>query len=312
MPQRWDHGRGNTNVSTVISTDYSMVKFQSICLLLFFALIAVEIASAGSKHGFAPIDERDFSYYLQKQDQVNDPYLYLSSTLSLISRRKDAVVFTISKSSPKYIIPLAMMEMYPELEMNIQSEFFDSTIWGQLGKYFNKNIEVIELENLILGILKEFKELNERYKDLIPTTNLVVPQQQRLPTLDKKNYVSINEDAGRGKASNLSMNDLRSELQRYETQLPQEKLKLNQTFQQPKPDVFGQRPYDVASLGTAEPARNFAASSSEGGNIFSRIFTGFKAFMRYLINNKVESCIYLSLLFLLSVFIKGWFQRDSS
>ena len=181
--------------------DMDMVKIRGVCLLLFLVLLAVDIASAGSKHGFAPLDERDLSFYLQKQEKENDPYLYLFSTLSLISRRKDTAVFTIAKSPSTYATPLVVMEIYPELDMHIQSEFFDFTIWGQWGNYFNKSIEVIELENEILRLLNALKDLNERYKDLIQTTNSVIPRPQKLPTLDRKNYVSVNEESGREKSS---------------------------------------------------------------------------------------------------------------
>jgi len=45
------------------------------------------------------------------------------------------------------------------LNVGIQSEFLDFTIWGMLGNYFSKNIEAIEFENEILRIFRQLEDL---------------------------------------------------------------------------------------------------------------------------------------------------------
>lgn len=296
-----------------------MTKVKRLPLLLGVVLLAWSMTWAGSKRGFPQLDEQDLPFYLHAQEPGSDPYIYLFSTLSLISRRRDTIVFNISRSRHTLALPLIALEIYPSPDAEIQSEFFDVTIWGQLGDYFNKNIELLMLENEILKILQDLEEVNARYQDLISPKNPIISQPQRLPTLDQHNYLTYRDttspepsrkDSGDAQpADDHPPNDLRGQIHRHEAQLQRATLKINPALQRPTPEAFGKTPFADASLRSTPQARTLDSTGAGLDSLLFQLFHKMVLVIRYVMENKLESSIYFSLLILFSAFIKSLFSR---
>lgn len=299
--------------------DTAMTKVKRLPLLLGVVLLAWSMTWAGSKRGFPQLDEKDLPFYLHTQEPGSDPYIYLFSTLSLISRRRDTIVFNISRARHTLTLPLIALEIYPSPDAEIQSEFFDVTIWGQLGNYFNKNIELLMLENEILKILQDLEEVNARYQDLISPKHPIISQPQRLPTLDQHNYLTYRDttspepsrkDSGDAQpADDRPPNDLRGQIHRHEAQLQRATLKTNPALQRPTPEGFGKTPFADASLPSAQQARTLDSTGAGLDSLLFQLFHKMVLVIRYVMENKLESSIYFSLLILFSVFIKSLFSR---
>jgi len=274
---------------------------------------------AGSKRGFPQLDEQDLPFYLHTQEPGSDPYIYLFSTLSLISRHRNTVAFNIARSRHTSALPLIALEIYPEPDAEIQSEFFDATIWGQLGNFFNKNIELLMLENEIIKILQDLEAVNARYQELISPKNPIISPPQRLPTLDQHNYLTYRDttspepsrkDSGHAQpAEDHPPNDLRSQIRRHEAQLQQATLKTNPALHRPTPEGFAKAPFEDASVRSAQQARTLDSTGSAMDSALFQLFHKIVLVIRYVMENKIESSIYLSLLIIFAAFVKTLFAR---
>ncbi|RMF83804.1 MAG: hypothetical protein D6736_20695 [Nitrospinota bacterium] len=284
-------------------------KYVPIIGLLLILLTTWSRGWSASKQGFPPLDTHDFSYYLP-HDSSPGSSLYLYSTLSFLGLNRDELEFSITPHQVPGVTPLLSLSPYPPLEYPLQSEFLDFTIWGQLGNYFNREIELIALENEIMAILKELKAINERYRALLNTE----PNRSWVKyaiTLDSRHYLHAGErkekeeegeevavgGAGGG-GPRVLYHLLRS-------QLPGQGG--GGGVQMTGSSLLGPSPPAV-TLMTA-PEQKLDPSTSMENSLVIRIFNKMMALIRYLMENKGEALIYLGFLLLLSTAVKAMFER---
>lgn len=178
----------------------SLDKPKTASVILFIVLASWSIVWSGSKYVFPGLDEKDFLFYLDKQEQAEDHNIYLYSSLSLLSLHKKSIMFDVSKYPSKLVTPLITINIYPDTDIRIQSEFFDFTIWGQLGNFFNRNIEIVKLEKEILDILQKLEEINKRYKELVGSNMTLKIQVEKIITIDKMNFIDSRGENSKEKS----------------------------------------------------------------------------------------------------------------
>jgi hypothetical protein len=288
---------------------------KTLSMILSMMLIGWSDVWAVSKQVFPRLDARDLPFYLDKHDQVWDQNLYVFSTLSLLSVRKDSVVFDVSKYSVNDAIPLLVFDIYPESTIGVQSEFFDFTIWGQLGNYFNKTIEVIKIENEILSILDEIEKLNMSYKKLMELIKPYSLKKEKIITIDKMNFVFFKkrdaiesaqeETAGSQQPKNTretkTVDDL---IRRYESEFQQERLKAGVHSPMAQPGMLEAGAFEATYVRPTQGARALEAAGPAVDSVIFRLFTAVKAILRYMQENHIEAVIYLSLALVVGAFIR--------
>jgi hypothetical protein len=199
--------------------------------LLLWLFIFCGDGYAESNHTLPTLSEKDLSHYMKNQLQNLDENIYLYSSLSSISLDKALTEFHISDGLNAHLIPLTTIKKYPPINIEVRSEYFDVTIWGQIENHFNQNIEVIEIENEILATLKELEGINKKHTELFgrkaPRFNL-----GNTVTINKYNYFSDkkeskkNKDKRNIKRSDKNKNGQESILKNREATLKQSEFRL--------------------------------------------------------------------------------------
>ena len=164
-----------------------------IYVLLYFLLystVSCGYAQAISKQQY---EKNDTNYILDnivknKPTKINNN-IYIYSSISTSTFDKDFIKYTISNLKNNKIIPLVELDTYHEIDTSIQSEFLDFTIWGILGNFFNKNIEMAELNNEIIAIFQEIEMINENYNQLLVAKTDRNSKIDALITLNKEKYL---------------------------------------------------------------------------------------------------------------------------
>jgi hypothetical protein len=289
-----------------------------VSILLLPAMLSIcDPSWANSKHRVPDLDAQDLLSLVPRKEQPNDPHIYLFSTLGFTNIPKDATAFEFSKTPSPYLLPTLAIDMYPPFDIRIQSEFFDFTIWGQLGNYFNKNIELIELENQIIALILELDAINRRYHNIFSQNPSKYQQVDKLATLYKYHYlkegqndhnqgVSIDQSATHTKKGD----DIRKLISDYENQL--QLMRLNPQIHSPAADqdAVAAQFSTGAYMYSSDLDRAFSSSSAEVEGTMMRFFRKLSLAFKYLFNNKVESIIYLLLLLLLTTVIRALFVRS--
>lgn len=298
----------------------SLETLKTVSVMLLLILASRSLGWSGSQHIFPRLDEKDLPFYLDKQGQAADTTLYLYSSLPLLNLNKTLTIFTISHSPFKHITPLAAMEIHPESNIHLQSEFFDFTIWGQLGNYFNKSIEIIKIEREILEILQRIDLVNKKYKDLLESHLIPKIHTEKIITFDRMNFFALS-DKNNPKNTNLKKpRSTQSEtkdgeahphslIEMYEGEFQHERLRTNIHFQSTHGGMVGPSFYDTAYVRSVDAAQKLDVQKPEIDSFLFRIFYKIVILIQYLQHNQLESLIYLSLLLLLTAFIKVLFTR---
>jgi hypothetical protein len=282
-----------------------------VCLmlaLLAWLLLAIgNRAAAISKLGVPDLDEQDLPSYLEKPAHHDDHHLYLFSSLALISRRRAAAAFELSDSPTSGIAPLLRLEVHPPVEASFQSEFFDVTIWGQLSNLFQKNIEILTIEREIIGLFKELEELNARYLARLGS------QAGSPLTLDRRNYLQRRpgtnikqEDKGEATPELLSLTEQHESAGQTERLASQLALRTGVG----RPPALEAKASAAASMRAAEAQQDADGTGTTPGGWIVYVFRLFRLVMRYLLQNKIATMIYLWALILLSIFVKAAFRRS--
>ncbi|MDR4503163.1 MAG: hypothetical protein MRK01_00020 [Candidatus Scalindua sp.] len=304
-------------------------KIKSIFLFFYSFIVCSSLAVAESNLTFPTLKEKELPYYFNKQEKTADPNIYLFSSLSFISTEKNSIEFGLTKAKYGKLIPLSAVNAYPAIDYYIKSEYFDFTLWGQLGNYFNKNIEIVELENRIFSILQELEEINNRYKSLFADK----PDQlhsEYIPTINKKNYFHEHKgeengeeqkgDSGISQAdNNLSELDtllnnivLSTKSNKFEKALLLSEIALNL-------EIKGLRANQNMTYKSESAVKNVSSQETQtGGNKSSSLesetwiislFNKSISLFAYLVNNKIEALIYLVFLFLVIAIVTRIFTQ---
>jgi hypothetical protein len=298
----------------------SVHKLKDALVLLYIVLITSTVVWPASKYSFPKIDQTDFSYYLNSQEYIDDHNIYLYSTLTFINRDRNTIFFDISKLFNKNFLPISGLNIYREISEHIQSEFFDFTIWGQMGNYFDKNIEIIELENGIKAVMKEIEKINKRYREVLNLKNDLQMQSDDLITIDKMNFLySYEENSLKGSTKeeenrkyievSRKNHDIHRVIQMYEEHLSHERLKPHLTAQLARHELSERESYEAVYIRSAESSGKLKRTNSQTDNAIYRMFKKMMSVLKYLIENKLEAAIYLSALVLLTTFVTRLFKR---
>jgi hypothetical protein len=289
----------------------------ALALLPWLLLGIGEEAAAISKTARLELDEQDLPFYLHQSVQHDDAHVYLFSSLTLISRRRAAAVFELSGGPASGIIPLLNLKIHPPLDALFPTEFFDVTIWGQLGNLFRKDLELLAIEREIIALFKELEEINARYMALAGAQGASPFQAGRPLTLDRRNYLADRREGGKaGQLPQADQNTKRSQaflrlIQLHETPAQSERMAW-QLVTRARAD----RTPSVETIAMAAASRR-ASEAQQGpegigtvseGRIIS-LFRVSKLVIRYLLENKIEAMIYLWLLMLISLSAKTIFSR---
>jgi len=292
----------------------SFDALKTISVILSLILANTSLVWSGSKYLFLPLEEKDFSFYLDKQGQTTNANLYLYSSLSLLNLNKTSVVFSISHQTFKHVSPLIVIDITPENEFYMQSEFLDFTIWGQLGNFFNKDIEIIKMETEILQVLKEIEKVNKKYKELLDSGLIFAVRLEKIITINKMNFVKSTRETDTDKIDKGKLNLIQSEidssmLHMYESESRWERLRDDIHFRVGKGDIMEPGFYSTAYVQSVNTSQKLEADEPEIDSLLFRIFYNMIALIKYFRDNKVESFIYVSLLLLVTTFIKVLFTR---
>jgi hypothetical protein len=282
-----------------------------VCLilaLLTWLLLAIDNqAAAISKLGVPELDEQDLPFYLDKPAHHDDPHLYLFSSLALISRRREAAAFELSDSPTSGTAPLLSLKVHLPVDSSFQSEFFDVTIWGQLDNLFQQNIEILTIEREIIALFKELEELNARYLAQLGS------QAGSPLTLDRRNYLQRRpvgdvRQQGRSEATQ----EIMSLIQQHESAGLPERLasQLAVRAGTGRAPVLEAKASAAAAMRAAEAQQDAEGTGTTPGGWIVYGFRLFRLVIRYLLQNKIATIIYLWSLILLSIFVKAAFRRS--
>jgi hypothetical protein len=280
-------------------------------------------AAAISMLAVPELDEQDLPFYLEKSAHHDDPHLYLFSSLSLISRRRAAAVFELSSGPISGITPLLGLEIHPPIDMSFQTEFFDVTIWGQLSNLFQKNLDLLAIEREIMALFKELEELNARYLALLGSQAESSFQAERPLTLDRPNYLQrrpgtdVRQEGKMSQQSKTAQNseanrELLSLIQQHESAGQSERLasQLAARAGAGRAPALEAKASAAAAMRAAEVQQDPERTGTAPGGWIVFALRLFRLVIRYLLQNKIETMIYLSALILLSIFVKGVFHRS--
>jgi len=272
--------------------------------ILCWILLAISDQAFGiSKLGVPQLDEQDLAFYLDKPVQTDNAHLYLFSSLSLISRHSGPVTYQLSIAPARGITPLLSLSIHPQMEVPLLSEFFDVTIWGQLGNLFQGNVELLTLEREILALFKELEELNARYMALSVAQPRSTLAAERPLTLDRRNYLQRRPELE--VEARLSLTQQHAHDGEAEGLAPHLVARAG----------AGRVPNTEAKASAAAAMRasevqqdSEVTSSAPEGRLFY-LFKLFKLVIRYLFENKIEAMIYLWIFMMLGVFAISLFRR---
>ncbi|HXH12489.1 MAG TPA: hypothetical protein VNP04_22310 [Alphaproteobacteria bacterium] len=292
----------------------SFDALKTISVILSLILANTSLVWSGSKYLFLPLEEKDFFFYLDKKEQTINANLYLYSSLSLLNLNKASVAFSISHQPFKHVSPLTVIDITPKNEFYIQSEFFDFTIWGQLGNFFNKEIEIIKIETEILQVLKEIEEINKKYKELLDAGLIFEIRSEKIITIDRMNFVKSIRGHNTERSDKRKLNPIQSKIDSsiihmYESESRWERLRGDIQFRTGKREIMEPGFYSTTYVQSVNTSQKLEAEEPEIDSLLFRIFYNMVALIKYFQNNKVESFIYLSLLLLVTTFIKVLFTR---
>jgi hypothetical protein len=303
------------------TTFYSPLgNIQLIAMVLFCILASRGMVWSGSKYVFPGLSEKDLPFYVDKREQAVDPHLYLYSSLSLLGLNTTSIVFNISQYRFDHVYPWIVMNIYPDTDQHMQSEYFDFTIWGQLGNFFNKNIEMLKIENEIIEILNKIEEVNRKYKELIESKIIHKIEVDKIITFNKMNFIDSQKDGDIEKISRKQQGSVQSEagdgiqdpaamIQMYESEYGRGRLRGDIHFHTLKGGMAGPGIYEAADARSVNTSKKLEAEEPELDSIPLWLFYKVTVLIKYLENNKLESLVYLSLLLLLTTFIKVLFTR---
>jgi hypothetical protein len=296
----------------VIDSQFEHIYF--IFVLLAWLLLAIgNRAAAISKLGVPELDEQDLPFYLEKPAHQDDHHLYLFSSLALISRRRAAAAFELSDSPTSGIAPLLRLEVHPPVEASFQSEFFDVTIWGQLSNLFQKNIETVAIEREIMALFKELEELNARYIALLSSQAGNSFETGRPLTLDRSNYLQRRPGADiKQEDTSEATQEILSLVQQHESAGQTERLASQLALRTGvgRAPALEARASAAASMRAAEAQQDAEGTGTTPGGWIVYVFRLFRLVIRYLLQNKIATMIYLWALILLSIFVKAAFRRS--
>jgi hypothetical protein len=301
----------------------SVKAWLALTLLSWLLLVIGNRAAAISKLAVPDLDDQDLPFYLDKPEHHDDPQFYLFSSLSLISRRRATAVFELSSGPSSGITPILGLEIYPPGDMSFQTEFFDMTIWGQLSNLFQKNIELLAIEREIMALFKELEELNARYTALLGSQAGSSFPAVRPLTLDRRNYlqrrvgVEGGQEGGTTKQPQTAQNSdaiqkLLSSVQQHESAGQSERLasRLAARAGAGRAPALEAKASAAASMRATEAQQDPESTGTASGGRIVYLFRLFRLVIRYLLANKIEAMIFLSVLILLNIFVKAAFQRS--
>ena len=297
-------------------------RLTKVCLTLALQLLLPlalgQQATAISKLAGPALDEQDLPFYLDKPAPHDNSHFYLFSSLSLISRRRASAVFELSGGPTIGLTALLGLRIHPPIDVSFPTAFFDVTIWGQLGHLFQKELELLAIEREIIALFKELEEINTRYTALFRAQDGSPMQNGKPLTLDRRHYLA---DGRRGaKTGQLQQTG-------QNTKTTQGLLRLIQLHDNPgqserltsqliaRAGADRTPAVETIALATASMRASEAQRDSEGIGTIAEgriiyLFRVSKIVIRYLLENKIETLIYIYVLMLLSLSLKTVFGRS--
>jgi hypothetical protein len=286
-------------------------------------LSAAATVWAASKHRIPESNGKDVWRAVETQVVEGDEHVYVYSSLPLHPSKHDDTEFYITLSHSMHLLPLITLNIYHDIDIYIQSEFLDFTIWGMLGNYFNKNIETIEFENDILHILRQLEDLNERYQSLVESSknsqkgDLVTLDKERffkkqehvstngeskedLATLDKERFFKKQEHVSTNGESkdDRQQNDIEGLIREYIREYSGTGLTfLVQKAENPEKKSFEGAP-------SISMQSNRALSREPSNESVDKLLFRLVKLFHYLVNNKLEAALYFSMIVFLVVSTK--------
>ncbi|MFQ5328839.1 MAG: hypothetical protein ACE5D4_02490 [Thermodesulfobacteriota bacterium] len=266
--------------------------------MIIVGVIFDSSAFAASKGYVSKLERSDLPFLIKQGG--NDGSLFIYSSLSLLNLNNHSVSVRLSTKENKHLIPSGRIALYPGIQTEIKSEFFDFSIWGHLGNYFNKQVETIEIENDISAILQDIGSLNERYLRNAQNLGAYSFNTRYLKTISRENYFSERATRGNDEEENdhqLSggMGQLQVKIQ---TNLSSPEETLKRKIVAMSVVVTGKftkdisQEYDVDKVETLE-------NSTGGPGLVDKILGIFVSLFHYLLTNKIEALIYITIIFLL-------------
>ena len=264
------------------------------------------------------LDEQDLPFYLDKPTPHDNSHFYLFSSLALISRRRASAVFELSGGPQPRTDPLLGLKIHPPIDVSFPTAFFDVTIWGQLGYLFQKELELLAIEREIIALFKELEIINARYTALFSAQDESPRQNGKPLTLDKRHYLADGRPVGKtGQLQQTGQN----------TKATQGLLRLIQLHDNPgqserlTSQLIARAGADRApavetiTLAAASMRAFEAQRDSEGTGTIAEgriiyLFRVSKIVIRYLLENKIETMIYLCVLMFISLSLKTVFGRS--
>jgi hypothetical protein len=289
-----------------------------IFLALYGILSTLTVVYPAPKRLFPGLDEKDLHYYLQTLDHTPDPNIYLITSLSLLNLQPFSAVFDISKHPPRYLLPLITLPLYPDLPVHIQSEFFDFTVWGQLGNDFNSSFELIELESYISSLFAELESLNKRFQELVSSHLLPGLQFHRLVTFHKSTFFDMksslahpaippNRSPHHSPQTSDHPSDPLNLIYMYETHIQSARLKVSLDSPPRKRRLLAKGSYGPDFTHSVDTTRNLPPSPPEIDSFLYRFVNNIAPLLHYLKDNTFESLIYLWCLLILVISVKVLF-----
>ena len=217
-----------------------------------------------------------------------DEQIYVYGSLFLQPGKLDDTEFYITPSHSLHLIPLITLNIYHDIDTYIQSEFLDFTIWGMLGNYFNKNIEVIEFENEILRTLRQLEDLNKKYQSLVVQSQN--SKKEDLVTIDKARFFKQQEDV------DTNGNHKDSNRQKEIERLIQKYTGATTTFYVQKAEDPEKKSFENTPSISAQ--RSMALSAEPENENVDKVFFRLVKLFYYLMQNKLEAAMYLSVIVL--------------
>jgi len=277
------------------------------CNSLFFASLIVIIATAtmcgggsalaASKRSVARIEESDLSFLLNRGD--NDGRLFVYSSLSFLDLNSNSITFNLSATEHRHLIPSARINLYPPIQTEIRSEFFDFSIWGHLGNYFNRQIETIEIENDISAILQELATLNERYVRSTQGAGIHSFNTRYLKTINRGNYFAESDVQLGEERDDYQLREKKGKLQvRIQTNLSSPEETLKTEIVDMSVVVVGKFTQNISQEYDIDKVETLEDSFTDPG-VIEKIMGVFVSILHYLLTNKIEALIYITILFFL-------------
>jgi hypothetical protein len=296
---------------------HCFVKERVALALLSWLLLAIgNRAAAISKLAVPELAEQDLPFYLNKPAHHDDAHFYLFSSLSLLSRRRASAVFELSSSPTSGITPLLSLEIHPPIDTVFQTEFSDVTVWGQLDNLFQKHLELLALDREVIALFKELEDLNARYLAQFGS------QAIRPPTLDARNYLqrrpgaNVRSEDKMGQQSKTAQNSkarqaLLSLIQQHESAERSDRLAAQLVARAGigRGSALEAKATAAASMRAAEAQQDPESTGTAPGGRIIYLFRLFRLVIRYLLENKIETLIYLWAFILLSIFVKAAYHR---